>query len=128
MDRGLILEPTWNRLVHMKLSKERYYDLIVRYNDEDFDGNFVPKRRVKKWIYGALVGKITKPQLDLARMREVNDADMFQSTTILYHPESIAEVQLAAISLINYFFLFNERETPERYIKTSMKSIQRSTL
>lgn len=45
-----------------------------------------------KWIETAIVGGITKHDLDEARREEVNVTDMMQLQTITGHPESLLEL------------------------------------
>lgn len=56
------------------------------------------------WIKRVIVGNISKSDLDEERLAETNSMDMFQNSSIVYHTESILEMQL--ISLISVFVLF----------------------
>lgn len=64
VDRQLIVEPYWCRDVHIRLNKIQYYDMILKLNDEDFEGKFVEKKKVNRWMENAVPGNITKKQLD----------------------------------------------------------------
>lgn len=58
------------------------------------------ERDVKKWMLKTLDGKITKEKLDRQRQLEVNANDMMQNTSILYHPESVAEMQAIILGIV----------------------------
>ena len=59
--------------------------------------------KAPSWLRKCLVGKITKAELDDERMKETNSLDMMQNTSIIYHTESILEMQI--ITLISCFVL-----------------------
>ena len=52
-----------------------------------------------------LVGKLTKADLDDERMKETNSLDMMQNTSIIYHTESILEMQIITLAV---FYILNE--------------------
>jgi hypothetical protein len=49
------------------------------------------------WIKKCIVGNIRKHELDNERMRETNALDMMQNSSIIYHTESILEMQTCLI-------------------------------
>ena len=99
-------------------------------HEEDFDGKYVPQREVKKWMMNVLPGKITKEKLDDMRQQEVNENDMMQNTSIIYHPESVSEMQF--MCLIVAQLMLSSGTIPELYepyaddinkVSTSLQSI-----
>ena len=57
-----------------------------------------------QWIKDNIVGRITKKNLDDERARETNTLDMMQNSNIIYHPESIIEMQMNVLLIV---FLVN---------------------
>ena len=59
------------------------------------------------WIRRCLVGNMRKGDLDDERMNETNSLDMMQNSSIIYHTESILEMQFMCLILVevldNYF-------------------------
>lgn len=59
------------------------------------------------WVKKCIVGNIRKHELDNERKRETNALDMMQNSSIIYHTESILEMQMccliALIILTNYW-------------------------
>jgi len=55
------------------------------------------------WIKSAVVGNITKRELDDERMTETNSLDMMQNSSIVYHTESILEMQV--MCLVSLYFV-----------------------
>lgn len=55
-----------------------------------------------KWIKRCVVGNIRKSELDEERLLETNSMDMFCNSSIVYHTESILEMQLMMLALV-YF-------------------------
>lgn len=55
------------------------------------------------WVKKCIVGNIRKHELDNERMRETNSLDMMQNSSIIYHTESILEMQMC--TLISMIFL-----------------------
>jgi hypothetical protein len=51
----------------------------------------------KTWIKKCIVGNISKTELDNERMKETNALDMMQNSSIIYHTESILEMQIAVL-------------------------------
>ena len=56
---------------------------------------------------------MTKEKLDRQRQKEVNSLDMMQTTGIVYHMESILELQF--MCLIAFVFLFKREVNIEHY-------------
>jgi len=46
------------------------------------------------------VGKIKKAELDDERMKETNSLDMMQNSSIIYHTESVLEMQIASLVMV----------------------------
>jgi len=57
----------------------------------------VPKSEATQWIQKCVVGKITKAELDDERVRETNALDIMQNSSIIYHMESVLEMQMACL-------------------------------
>ena len=55
------------------------------------------------WIRLNVVGRVTKSDLDDERARETDALDMMQNSSIVYHTESITEMQLIAQILVWMF-------------------------
>lgn len=49
------------------------------------------------WVKKCIVGNIRKHELDNERMRETNALDMMQNSSIIYHTESILEMQICCL-------------------------------
>jgi hypothetical protein len=65
----------------------------------------------KQWIKENIVGNITKFELDNERMKETNALDMMQNSSIIYHTESILEMQMCClISMILLTAVFEEKQ------------------
>jgi len=62
-----------------------------------------------EWVKRNVVGRVSKYDLDVERMKETNMLDMMQNTGIIYHTESIVEMQIA-VSLICYFLSLSVKE------------------
>ena len=52
--------------------------------------------------------------LDDQRIKEINDMDMMQNTSIIHHPESLNEVQI--IGLLFFSFVFAREEEDNNFI------------
>lgn len=67
----------------------------------------VSEEEATAWITRCLVGNIRKGDLDDERMNETNSLDMMQNSSIIYHTESILEMQFMCLILVevldNYF-------------------------
>ena len=59
----------------------------------------ITKEESRDWIKSCMVGNITKADLDDERARETNQLDLIQNASILYHTESILEMQIACLVL-----------------------------
>jgi hypothetical protein len=69
----------------------------------------VPPEESQKWIKNNVVGNYTQKDLDVLRLREVATLDMLASSGIIYHCESITEMQLLGLMTYAYFeFARNE--------------------
>lgn len=49
------------------------------------------------WVKKNIVGNIRKHELDDERMKETNALDMMQNSSIIYHTESILEMQICTL-------------------------------
>ena len=57
-------------------------------------------RHALTWIEENVVGKITKQKLDQQRKKETDQLDMMQTASIIYHPESLIEMQMVCLALL----------------------------
>lgn len=63
-----------------------------------------------RWIEECIVGNIRKFELDNERMKETNALDMMQNSSIIYHTESILEMQMCClISMILLTFYWQDK-------------------
>ena len=62
----------------------------------------VPQEESIEWVKKNIVGNIRKHELDDERMKETNALDMMQNSSIIYHTESILEMQLCLILAMFY--------------------------
>ena len=53
------------------------------------------------WIKRCVVGNIRKAELDEERLLETNAMDMFCNSSIVYHTESILEMQIMMLLVCN---------------------------
>jgi hypothetical protein len=65
--------------------------------DELMKRKQISAAKAPMWIKNNIVGRISKKDLDTERIRETNVLDMMQNTSILSHPESIIEMQIACL-------------------------------
>jgi vacuolar-type H+-ATPase subunit C/Vma6 len=66
-------------------------------NEEGFEGKYVLEKEVVNWFFNVPYGQITREKLERQRQREANNSDMMMNTSILYHPESLSEMQLIGL-------------------------------
>lgn len=57
----------------------------------------VKPNNAQRWIKNCIVGNIRKFELDNERMKETNALDMMQNSSIIYHTESILEMQVCCL-------------------------------
>lgn len=60
----------------------------------------VPPNEAADWIKENVVGNIDKTQLDEERVHELRKVDLMKNTGIIYHSESIYEMQFIALCWI----------------------------
>lgn len=65
------------------------------------ENDVVKPEAADKWVFENLKGMITKDDLDYMRYREINELDMMQNSSIIYHSESIIEAQIMVL-VANY--------------------------
>jgi hypothetical protein len=56
-----------------------------------------------------VVGNIRKAELDEERLLETNAMDMFCNSSIVYHTESILEMQIMMLSVCKYLHTYWKR-------------------
>lgn len=92
-------------------------NLKVNLTKEAFDdikaGKEITKEKAQDWIRDCFVGNISKADLDDERARETNQLDLIQNASILYHTESILEMQMACLVLC--FFLDRQWSAVQKY-------------
>lgn len=68
-------------------TKFTYEDICNIYEKRFYEENdVVPVDEAGDWLKRCIVGKITKEQLDEQRQKEINNLDMLQNQSIIYHP------------------------------------------
>ena len=82
----------------------------IQLKEEDYDSMFkrivVSEKKLihedlaVKWIENNIVGDITKEKLDDQRHQEITNCDMMQNTSIIYHMESVIEMQIMCLIFI----------------------------
>lgn len=83
-------------MIKLCLPKE---DFDKIYNNRRYE---VPQEESIAWIKRCVVGNISKKELDNERMKETNSLDMMQNSSIVYHTESILEMQIACLISVYY--------------------------
>ena len=73
------------------------YRRIVRRGSEK---PVVEPLEATKWIRQNVVGYISKKDLDLQRNDEINNSDFMANQNIIYHIESILEMQFICLILV----------------------------
>lgn len=91
----------------IKLKPDDFNDLKEKMIVETKEG-FIPKERALEWIEDTIVGGINKDLLDQQRLKEINQLDLMQNTSIIYHTESILEMQF--FCLIGCYYLQTQQE------------------
>ena len=61
-----------------------------------------PEKSIE-WVRKCIVGRITKAELDDERVLETNSLDIMQNSSIIYHMESVVEMQLLVLITCMYF-------------------------
>ena len=80
--------------IKIKLDEAAFNHIYDKKFVDETDKNFVSPGRATKWLFECVTGFITKGALDKQRNTEICAADMFTFQSILYHPESLLEMQL----------------------------------
>lgn len=62
----------------------------------------VPPNDATEWLKDNVCGGFTREDLDEMRNREIKKIDMLVTTGIVYHIESISEMQICCLSLFYY--------------------------
>jgi hypothetical protein len=91
-------------VLKVKLSAADFYHIKQKIDEKEML-NFVDENDSIAWIQRCLVGGIDKAQLDKQRQGECNSLDIMQNTNIVYHPESLIEMQIMCLGSI--FFYIN---------------------
>ena len=80
----------------MKISEEDFYDFKEKLIVETVE-DFVPRDQAYAWVDKNVLGGINKELLDQQRLQEINQLDMMQNTSIVYHTESLLEMQFLCL-------------------------------
>ena len=83
--------------VVVNFNGETFDDLLRRIARADGPNSVITSNIATAWIYKNLMGNVSKYDLDSQRNKELNNYDMLQNNGIMYHIESIVEMQLMAI-------------------------------
>ena len=65
-----------------------------------------------RWLKNCVVGRVSKKDLDDERMKETNSLDLMQNSSIIYHTESILEMQTMCLAVL--IFLHHYWATPDK--------------
>jgi len=88
-------------LIEIKIKNEDYYDKLFKRIALNEKHSVLPVEAAT-WIEDNIIGGMTKEMLDEQRFKELNSLDMMQNTSIIYHSESILEMQLMSLMYILY--------------------------
>jgi len=88
--------PVEGVMLKICLPKEEFDKLIE--NDMEVD----PEQSIN-WVRKCVVGRITKNELDDERVIETNSLDIMQNSSIIYHMESVIEMQMLTLIFCYYF-------------------------
>ena len=129
---------------HFYVNKERMIRvegvaLKIKLNEKDYevvkDKNVdVDQNDAAPWIKRSLVGNIVKADLDEERKKETNSLDLMQNSSIIYHTESILEMQIACLILCyilnttwapNFEYNVQEDESDKIFKAASVNSVTR---
>ena len=73
-------------------------ELKMFFNKDSFKalkaGKPIDEDNATAWIKQNVVGRITKANLDQEKLSEMTELDMMQNQSIIYHTESIIEMQV----------------------------------
>lgn len=90
-----------------RMIKTQGVQLKIFLNEEDFrnlrNREIIKQDDAKQWIKRCVVGNIRKSELDEERLLETNSMDMFCNSSIVYHTESILEMQVLMLCFTYYF-------------------------
>lgn len=83
----LITEEGWRQIFENKVTNETY---------------LVPPEDSQRWIQENIKGNFSRADLDQMRLEETASLDMMMNTAIIYHCESLNEMQIAGLILFSY--------------------------
>ena len=92
--------------IQIKLSEEDCNQLYQKWYLKEYP--YIKQENATEWLNTRLIGKITKFKLDQQRVLEINNSDFLQNTNIIYHTESLLEMQV--LCLIVFSFLGIKKE------------------
>lgn len=87
--------------VKIKFTESDFFKVKAAIDAGQTEG-FVNEEDATPWVTRNIVGQITKEDLDKQRCSELNAFDMTQNTSIIYHYESIIEMQLLCSAILYY--------------------------
>lgn len=94
----------------MLVEGQRFYLRLSKKDCDSFfekwflnEKNFVEPSESKEWIKNSIVGNITKEMLDNQRIKEQNGNDLMQNTSVIYHIESVLEMQMIGLACATFF-------------------------
>jgi len=90
------LIPVEGVMLKICLPRDEFEKLLA--NDMEVD----PAESID-WVKKCVVGRITKVDLDNERVEETNSLDIMQNSSIIYHMESVVEMQLMILIIAYYF-------------------------
>ena len=86
--------------IRISLTKEDCENLYEKWYLKDLP--YVTKDEALSWLKTRIVGSITKFKLDRQRNDEINDSDILMNTSIVYHTESLLEMQICCVLIFAF--------------------------
>lgn len=90
------------KTLYIKLDKKTFNKVWKRRLQKEWE--IIDKSKSLTFLKNCVVGKITKEDLDDERVREINKMDMMSNSSIIWHQESINELQIICLSLFTFFY------------------------
>ena len=87
--------------IRICLTKDDCEKLYDKWYLNDFP--YIKKEEANEWMTTRIVGSITKFKLDRQRNNEINESDILQNTSIVYHTESLVEMQIMCLTIFSIY-------------------------
>ena len=89
-------------LLKVKLDNESFQRIYRRILRKGNSQNILKPAEATEWIETFVLGNITKKDLDNQRIAELNSTDLMENSKIIYHVESILEMQFLVLIISTY--------------------------